>query len=40
MTKATEHVKYDNHKKKKKKNYIPVYKHVVALPDLIKNKSR
>lgn len=38
MTKATEHVKYDNHKKKKKKNYI--YKHVVALPDLIKNKSR
>lgn len=32
MTKATEHVKYDNHKKKKEEKTI--------LPDLIKNKSR
>lgn len=32
MTKATEHVKYDNHKKKEEKT--------IVLPDLIKNKSR
>lgn len=34
MTKATEHVKYDNHKKKKKEE------KTIVLPDLIKNKSR
>lgn len=33
MTKATERVKYDNHKKKKEEKTI-------VLPDLIKNKSR